>query len=603
MDMLSPKAHQEEPQDRFVRDPRGSMSRAGYTNLPDSRQTLGEQQQQQQHLPPHPYQYGQPNPQPYDQAVHQYAQQGNQYIHPGNQYAQQDNQYAQQGGQHGQFYSYPPPPFSSQSAAFGLGSGHSGPGAGKLPLPGGAPPVIVADRKWQDPWAVVLFVLCLGVFIFAACIGIPVVVSQVGSGDFGIVVVDLAYVIGVVLVVSVGFVAIWFVLLQKFPRQMIKISYWAFCALLVAAAVLMLCQNALPGYITGFFCLVIAGLYAWFYFYLRTRIPFASVLLETVTRISSQFPAAILTGLLGVILSLCFQFVWIFTSIGIFIYAANGWSTTSKQPQGFSPGAIFGLMIGFVFILYWTQQVIYNTVYVICSGLYATVYFTGTQVPGSTKLRVGTSNPTAKSAARALTTSFGSICFGSLLISILQTLRFISGGSQSNSPTDLNSGVSFIGCCCQCLFMSIGDVICYFNRYAFTHMAIYGTGYCESGKATWGLFQARGIEVLINDNIIGRVIGLGSFSAAVIGSLTALAAAVINKNIPQSPETFMMLSSYGMVVGFTSFFSMMCVIKAGVSATYVCIAEDPATMEKLRPELFERLRETWPSITWGLGQA
>ena len=47
-----------------------------------------------------------------------------------------------------------------------------------------------------------------------------------------------------------------------------------------------------------------------------------------------------------------------------------------------------------------------NVVHVTTSGLYATWYFLSSALP---------SNPTTKAFKRAITTSFGSLCLGSLL--------------------------------------------------------------------------------------------------------------------------------------------------------------------------------------------
>lgn len=46
---------------------------------------------------------------------------------------------------------------------------------------------------------------------------------------------------------------------------------------------------------------------------------------------------------------------------------------------------------------------------------------------------VPVSNPTAASAKRALTTSFGSICYGSLIIAIIQTLKAMARSAQQSA--------------------------------------------------------------------------------------------------------------------------------------------------------------------------
>lgn len=46
---------------------------------------------------------------------------------------------------------------------------------------------------------------------------------------------------------------------------------------------------------------------------------------------------------------------------------------------------------------------------------------------------VAVKNPTLASAKRAMTTSFGSNCFGSLLIAIIQTIRFLARQAEQQA--------------------------------------------------------------------------------------------------------------------------------------------------------------------------
>jgi hypothetical protein len=83
-----------------------------------------------------------------------------------------------------------------------------------------------------------------------------------------------------------------------------------------------------------------------------------------------------------------------------------------------------------LFSFYWTSQVIQTWVHVTTSGVFATYYFlegTHEGVPSS---------PTLKSAKRASTTSFGSICFGSLIVAVLQVIRALlrTAAQESDNP-------------------------------------------------------------------------------------------------------------------------------------------------------------------------
>jgi hypothetical protein len=68
---------------------------------------------------------------------------------------------------------------------------------------------------------------------------------------------------------------------------------------LAVGVYLLLLQNWLAGGVMVFFAII----YAWFFYSWRNRIPFAKVMLKTVTRVTGQFPATMFSGFIG----LCFE--------------------------------------------------------------------------------------------------------------------------------------------------------------------------------------------------------------------------------------------------------------------------------------------------------
>ncbi|KAI9202824.1 plasma-membrane choline transporter-domain-containing protein [Polychytrium aggregatum] len=471
------------------------------------------------------------------------------------------------------------------------------------------PSKIVETRRWNDLWAALLFILCLAAFAYAAYLGVPKTLASFQPGQvtsargftLALTASQIAYPIAILLAVSVVLTFLWFILIQAFPRQMIKISYWASCLMLVATGVYVIILGGTTNIVIGVVILLVAALYAWSYVVIRYKIPFASIMLETTTSISRQFPATILAGFIGMVITIGFMIVWFITVYGINLILSNSNSTVTTSTGQVNTGGIAtyaGIGIVFVFMLYWTLQVVQNTVHVTCSGLFATVYFTGTEIPGSKKIHVPVPHPTMRAAGYALTTSFGSVCYGSLLIAIIQTLRYLARMAERDAAQDGNWILCLLMCCIQCILACLEDILNYFNHYAFTQVAIYGKNYCEAAKSTWNLFVERGFEAIINDNLVDNVISLGGLCVGVLSALVAFFIVDIDKTIPQTTGYYIAYCVVGFLLGASCFYSMMSVVTSGVSATFVCIADEPATMEKLKPELFERLRATWPDISW-----
>ena len=59
---------------------------------------------------------------------------------------------------------------------------------------------------------------------------------------------------------------------------------------------------------------------------------------------------------------------------------------------------------------------------------------------------------------RTMTTSFGSICFGSLLVAILQALKALASAARDNGD------LQFFACIAECILGCLASLLEYFNR-------------------------------------------------------------------------------------------------------------------------------------------
>ncbi|KAJ3267489.1 putative choline transporter, neither null mutation nor overexpression affects choline transport, partial [Terramyces sp. JEL0728] len=198
--------------------------------------------------------------------------------------------------------------------------------------------------------------------------------------------------------------------------------------------------------------LVIACLVAWAYWSWRFRIPFAKVILKTVTSITKQFPGTLVAGVIGLIVQVIFIGWWVVTAVGIF---------KLENDKVLGSGATYGVFIFTVFFFYWNSQVIGNAVHITVAGVFATFYFQGIPNAGG-GITLSVRNPTAASAKRALTTGLGPNCYGSLLIALIQTLKFIVNNARSNNNGD-NIVLQIILCCIACILNIFQDLLEYFN--------------------------------------------------------------------------------------------------------------------------------------------
>ena len=263
------------------------------------------------------------------------------------------------------------------------------------------------------------------------------------------------------------------------------------------------------------------------------------------------------------LLTVFINFFW----ICIWCFAFYGWIIdVYLQAEIDGEDANPSQLVYFLFCisLYWGVNVWRNVSHTTTCGVAATWYFN----PGELD------KPSRGAYKRTMTTSFGSICFGSLLVAILQALRALL---RANGE----------GGCVQCLLACIERIMRYFNKYAFAQVAIYGTSFWQSAQATWDLFMSRGIQALINDDLSGLALSAGCLLGAVVAGLVGgfIGAAFY----PNEPLFWFVLGILGAILGYYACCIILIVVASGVVALFVCFAEDPAACATNRPQAFQKL--------------
>ncbi|KAF8941588.1 putative choline transporter, neither null mutation nor overexpression affects choline transport [Dissophora ornata] len=372
-----------------------------------------------------------------------------------------------------------------------------------------------------------------------------------------------------------------FVVLSYFAIHEIHVTFALSIIASLAAAVYYFVRHQ---WMPAIFGLIFGLLYASMWFFWKSRIPFATEMLIAVTAISKKYPATFAVAFLGLFVQTAYSAYFMTVISGCY---ALYYDTTT----GTTPGKLQALIVFCFFSFYWTSQVIRNVVHVTVSGVYACYYFLMGSPQGMSK------SPTIESFKRACTTSIGSICFGSLIIAAIQTFRALAQMLRADSDGFL----AFIACIIDCILGCLQGIIEYVNKYAFCQVAIYGKPFIPAAKDTWTILKDRGIVQLINDNLIGNVWAMGAIMS---GMLSALASYLYlwfdDPPFNYDNEFTYVIVTMAFVMGLQMLFTVGSVIDSGVATTFVCLAEDPAALARTKPELFERIRVTWPAVVQGV---
>ena len=424
---------------------------------------------------------------------------------------------------------------------------------------------------YNDIWAAILFIVSIAAVILLFVFSVGSIRFQDGGGpsepdpsfphgnDF-LVALGLNTIYTMTIAISIC--VLYMLALYRFPRQMIIGSFVATIAINVALTLYCLTQGALlgGGCLILFTCMELAIMYLW-----RDRIAFSALLLETCVGILKKYNGVFVAPITG-----------FFFSNGYIAFVALTAIAVSFKLQ--DSGLLLITIIFLLFSIFWTAQVALNTVHVIIAGVVGTFYFV--HETGAPRLR----HPTASAAKRALTTSFGSICFGSLFVAVIQLIKALLQYTRQNSR-------NFVFMCADCLLGLIENLIRYFNKYAFTEVAIYGKPYVEAAKDTWQLVQSSGIDILVNDNILGYVFAIACLVTALV---TGVCGFLINgwHSPAWSPAELFFMIITSIFIGLISMSIVAETINSAVSSIIVCYCEDPAALKRTKPELFERFQSS-----------
>ena len=230
-------------------------------------------------------------------------------------------------------------------------------------------------------------------------------------------------------------------------------------------------------YWSGGIIFLLFGCFAAFCFYTWIpRIPFSVLMLQTAIDVSKKFGHVYLVSFLGGLIAAVFGAWFSVTLVAVYVKYEPGNNPACSAGGNCSSATVIGLIVFITFAAYWITEWLKNTIHTTISGVYGAWFFapTGT-IKGATR----------GAARRAMTYSFGSICFGSLLVAIINMLRQACSVAQSSTANSGNIATDCCFCILRCLLGIIEWAIQFINRYAFSYIALYGKSYIESAKDTW----------------------------------------------------------------------------------------------------------------------
>lgn len=502
-------------------------------------------------------------------------------------YGQPQQQYAQAPPpQHAPSYGGPPPQYSSAPGAqpvpqyqayYGGGGGDiekqqqplNQPRVRTSSLPDESSARFEYARKRCNDWLfAVLFVLHLiGVVVLIILTGRETV-DQLNNDDASTpVTFSVRTVIQTLIAAAAAagvFAALWLAVMKRCSDVIIKFAFFVNIAMLLVA-----CAGSIAA---GFFVgAIIFGISAAFtimyYCFVRDRIPFTQAVIRVSLKALQTHPGPVAVTYGLAVLQVGWFAMWSFATLCVY-------RLLGAQQTGVNGLVYFLVLIS----LYWTAQVLKNVGHVTTAGTVATWWL----VPTNTQ-------PTCGSLKRACTTSFGSICFGSLVVAVLEATRAVLQRVREQAHRSNNMAAVCLLCCAECVLSCVERLIEFMNKYAYTQIAIYGKDFISAAKDTWELFKARSFDLLINDDLTGVVLSLGCILGGLVAG--AVGGAMAYYTVSADHTTWQVLTGISFALGLAMTSLVMSVVESAVATTYVVWAQCPNELAQVRPEEFGRLRD------------
>lgn len=420
-------------------------------------------------------------------------------------------------------------------------------------------------RRFNDVFFAVLFYLHLGIMFV---ILLPLSISlndgnggggDGGGGDIG----QIIYFVSVCGVFATGLATVSLGFMMSFATQLIKLALFFHIGTSLLLSILGFMAGSL---LMGILCFVSFAFSICYTCMVWHRIPFASANLNTAL-------SAVRANLGISIVAYTFLFLGFAFSIL--------WTTITNNILNAYPSMSFLLFLSY----YWTHQVLSNTMHVTTAGVIGTWWFQPTEANSFCSKSIG------DSFHRATTYSFGSICFGSLIVATIQALRQLNHQLRGNEDAQLL--VCLIDCCLAC----IEGIVEYFNKWAYIYVGLYGYSYLDAGKNVITLFQNKGWTVIITDDLAENVLFMISLLIGLITGLMGYLLSYFDQNIFANFNANIDSASigfgFGFLIGFVLSSILLSVVASAVNTVIVCFAESPREFEMNHPQLSLEMRNAW----------
>eukprot|EP00929_Paragymnodinium_shiwhaense_P118668 TRINITY_DN90580_c0_g1_i1.p1 TRINITY_DN90580_c0_g1~~TRINITY_DN90580_c0_g1_i1.p1 ORF type:complete len:559 (+),score=139.09 TRINITY_DN90580_c0_g1_i1:96-1772(+) len=415
-------------------------------------------------------------------------------------------------------------------------------------------------RQWRDVFWIFPFLAVVGLMIAGAIIYGRQVELQ---GDYPLQNVVVPGVVGG----AAATVAAWFYFM--FVQWQPACVVWT--SLLLSPTMLILGGLAVTfsgGFFMGIIMIGLGAVYLFcIFFYFKQLIPFMIKLVEVIAKVTRENKGMMVVAIVGALMGLAWSVV-----CGICFFGA--YQTYSDELQNATSAQQYGVIFICVLIFVWGAQVAFAVCHVTYCGVFGRWYF---KKPGGV----------TQSLKVALTTSFGSICFGSFLIAAIRAVEAVVRSARTQAQQEGSALTCIILLCLECVVSCIGDILEYFSEWAYVQCAVRGVKFTDAARITYSLCTCANIDFIIKDLLLGSVVSLGAILCGIVGGAVGAGIGYAFSSHTNSVAIGAVIGLWG---GILAGAAAAGIISSGTKAILALWAEDPEPLRLSQPETHDEFQ-------------
>ncbi|KAI8837058.1 plasma-membrane choline transporter-domain-containing protein [Chytridium lagenaria] len=354
-----------------------------------------------------------------------------------------------------------------------------------------------------------------------------------------------------VVIVGFGMATLWMSILVLFGEGLIKFS------IVYSMIVNFVILNIPGGVVLAVILLTKMAWYIWTWHHIR----FASKLLNISLKYLKRNPQLFFLA--------TFLFIW--NAAWCFVFTCAYLDLYSPDVLAGGPSIGYFAIVLVILGFFWSYEVWKGVLAVSVAGAIGTWYYyrpDGKPLSKSKSTNLQIRHPMLRSFLHAITLSFGTICFSSLVLAILKTAHYMYRRARNSRKPIVRTIVLALLSCLEWILKV-------FNSYALVRVGLRHEGYCTAARRTAELIRVRGVEAVVYDDCVEKVVGGGRWVGAIVvgfvGFVTAKAGFRLDWDIGKS---FMVLV-ISILFSLSILSIMASTVETSVATVFVCLAENP----------------------------